>query len=218
MMGQAAQAVSDKAGEGPPPHPLLVVISGPSGVGKDAAIAELKSRDKPWHFVVTATTRAPRPGEQDGVDYIFLDTDSFQEMREQGQLLESAEYAGRWYGVPRSQVQNALAAGKDVFLKIEVQGADTIRQLAPGALFIFLAPASLEELAGRLAQRRTEDAQETERRLQIARQELAQVDRYDYRVINRDGGLEQAVAEIEAIITAEKCRVNPGKCSYFREY
>lgn len=193
----------------PAAGPLLVVISGPSGVGKDAAIAELKRRDKPWHFVVTATTRAPRSGERDGVDYIFLDTDTFQEMRRQGQLLECAEYAGRWYGVPRNQVQDALDAGKDVFLKIEVQGAETVRQLVPEALFIFLAPGSFAELAGRLAQRQTEGPEETERRLQIARQELAQAGRYDYRVVNRDGGLAEAVSEIEAIIVAEKCRVSP---------
>lgn len=187
---------------------MLVVISGPSGVGKDAAIAELKKRGQPWHFVVTATTRAPRPGERDGEDYIFLGLDTFQEMHERGQLLECAEYSGRWYGVPRSQVETALEQGKDVFLKIEVQGADTIRRLAPGALFIFLAPASLNELNARLAQRRTETPQDMERRLQIARHEMAQLERYDYCVVNRDGLLEQAVSEIEAIIIAEKCRVN----------
>ena len=191
--------------------PLLVVISGPSGVGKDAAITELKKKDSPWHFVVTATTRTPRPGEQDGKDYIFLETDTFQEMRENGQLLECAEYSGRWYGVPRSQVVEALAAGKDVFLKIEVQGADTIRQLAPDALFIFLAPGSFDELASRLGQRQTEEPIENERRLQIARQELTQVDRYDYCVVNHQGRLDRTVAEIEAIIVAEKCRVSPRK-------
>ena len=191
--------------------PLLVVISGPSGVGKDSVIDELRKRDGPWHFTVTATTRSPRPGEIDGEDYIFLDTETFLEMRETGQLLESAEYAGRWYGVPRSQVAAALERGKDVFLKIEVQGAETIKAMAPEAVLIFLAPASFEELAGRLGQRRTEAPEETARRLDIARRELAQMDRYDYRVINRDGRLEQAVADIEAIITAEKCRVSPRK-------
>ena len=188
--------------------PLLVVISGPSGVGKDAAISELKEKGRPWHFVVSATTREPRAGEKDGQDYIFLDHDTFHEMREEGRLLECAEYSGRWYGVPRSQVEVALEEGKDVFLKIEVQGADTIRKLAPGALFIFLAPGSFEELAHRLSQRRTESKEDTERRLQIARGELEQVDRYDYCVVNRDGLLKEAVEEIAAIIVAEKCRVN----------
>lgn len=187
--------------------PLLIVISGPSGVGKDSVIEELKKKGGPWHFTVTATTRPPRPGERDGKDYIFLQTEAFLELRDSGQLLESAEYSGRWYGVPRSQVNDALAQGKDVFLKIEVQGADTIRALAPETVLIFLAPASFEELAGRLNQRQTEDPAEAARRLDIARQELAHIGRYDYCVINRDGNLERAVADIEAIIVAEKCRV-----------
>jgi guanylate kinase len=189
--------------------PLLVVISGPSGVGKDAAIEELRKKDKPWHFTVTATTRSPRPGEIDGKDYNFLDTETFLAMRETGQLLESAEYSGQWYGVPRNQVADALDRGLDVFLKIEVQGAETIKDKAPEAVLIFLAPASFEELAGRLGQRRTEAPEEAARRLDIARQEMAQMDRYDYCVINRDGELEQAVADIDAIIVAEKRRVAP---------
>ena len=193
----------------PKAPPLLVVISGPSGVGKDAAIEELKKKGRSWHFVVTATTRPPRPGEQDGVDYIFLDEEAFLILRDSGQLLESAQYSGRWYGVPRSQVREAMEAGKDVFLKIEVQGADTIRQMAPDALFIFLAPGNLEELADRLARRQTENSEEARRRLEIARQELDQACRYDFCVVNRDGFLEQAVSDIESIIVAEKCRVNP---------
>jgi len=192
-----------------PAPPLLAVLSGPSGVGKDAVLAELKKLSRPWHFAVTATTRPPRPGEQDGVDYIFLDTHTFRQMRESGQFLECAEVYGRWYGVPRSQVQAGFAAGQDVILKIDVQGAATVRQLAPAALFIFLLPGSLAELAQRLGQRQTETAAEAELRLQTARRELAQIGRYDYRVINRDGGLEQAAQDIAAIIAAEKCRVIP---------
>ena len=195
---------ADTTSESPP---LLVVISGPSGVGKDSVIEELRKKNGPRHFTVTATTRSPRPGETDGVDYIFLDTETFLEMRDSGQLLESAEYSGRYYGVPRSQVSEALKQGKDVFLNIEVQGAGTIRALAPEAVLIFLAPASFEELAVRLGQRRTEGPEEAARRLEIARQELAQVGRYDYCVVNRDGRLDEAVADIEAIIIAEKCRV-----------
>ena len=191
------------------PHPLLVVISGPSGVGKDAVIAELKKRQRPWHFAVTATTRRPRDGETDGLDYIFLEEQEFQNLRETNRLLECAEYSGRWYGVPRSQVEEALGAGKDVFLKIDVQGAESIRQIAPEAVFIFLAAGSLEELADRLAQRRTEGPEEVQRRLETARVEMAQIPLYEYCVVNRDGRLEQAVADIEAIIVAEKCRVRP---------
>ncbi len=192
-----------------PATPLLVVISGPSGVGKDAALVELKKLGPPWHFVVTATTRPPRPGEQDGVDYLFLDADTFHKMRERDQFLECAEVYGRWYGVPRSQVREGFNAGKDVVLKIDVQGAETVRQLAPEALFIFLVPGSFEELARRLGRRKTETPEEADLRLQVAREELSQVSRYDYRVINRDGCLQRAVAEIEAIIVAEKCRVIP---------
>jgi len=192
-----------------PKPPLLIVLSGPSGAGKDSVIEELRKGDENRHFVVTATTRPPRPGETDGVDYIFLDEATFLEMRRNQQLLESAQYSGRWYGVPRSQVSGALNSGRDVFLKIEVQGAETIRSIAPEAVLVFLAPGSLAELARRLAQRRTEDPVELQRRLDIARQELAQVGRYDYCVVNRDGCLDQAVSEIEAIIAAEKCRVEP---------
>lgn len=190
-------------------HPLLVVISGPSGVGKDAVIAELRKRQRPWHFAVTATTRPPRNGEIDGVDYIFLEDLEFQKLREANGLLECAEYSGRWYGVPRSQVEEALAAGKDVFLKIDVQGAESVRRIAPEALFIFLAAGSFEELAGRLGQRGTEGPDEVRRRLEAARREMDQIPLYEYCVVNRDGCLEQAVADVEAIIVAEKCRVRP---------
>ena len=192
-----------------PAPPLLVVISGPSGVGKDAAIAELKKLALPWHFAVTATTRPPRPGERDGVDYLFLDADTFHKMRERDQFLECAEVYGRWYGVPRSQVREAFQDGKDVILKIDVQGAETVRQLAPEALFIFIVPASFAELAHRLGRRDTETPEEADMRLQVAREELSQVSRYDYRVVNREDCLQQAVEEIEAIIVAEKCRVVP---------
>ena len=199
--------------EGLARHPLLVVISGPSGVGKDSAVAELKKRGHPWHFAVTATTRPPRAGERDGIDYLFLDHDDFQELRETNRLLECVEYSGRWYGVPRSQVEEALSEGRDVFLVIDVRGAESIRELAPEAILIFLAPGSLEELSARLARRRTEAPEEVQRRLAIARQEMGQLGRFNYCVVNREGCLEQAVEDIEAIIVAEKCRVAPRKVS-----
>ena len=135
-----------------PGPPLLVVLSGPSGVGKDAALAELKKLDRRWHFVVTATTRPQRSGERDGVDYIFLDTKTFLAMKARDELLECAEVYGRWYGVPRSQVIEAMQEGKDVILKIDVQGADTVRRLSPGAVFIFMLPASFQELRGKVGQ------------------------------------------------------------------
>ena len=189
--------------------PLLVVLSGPSGVGKDAALDALKLLDRPWHFVVTATTRTQRQGEQDGVDYIFLETGAFLKMKGRDELLECAQVYGNWYGVPRNQVRQGLRNGKDVFLKVDVQGADTVRELAPEALFIFMIPSSLDDLRSRLTLRMTEKPSEMELRISIAESELGRVGEYDYRVVNREGQLEQAVAEIDAIITAEKCRTRP---------
>jgi guanylate kinase len=195
--------------EANPAPPLLVVLSGPSGVGKDAALAQLKKLDRPWHFVVTATTRPPRPGERDGVDYIFLDTETFRRLKERDDLLECAEVYGRWYGVPRSQVRQAFKEGRDVILKVDVQGAATVRQLAPEAVSIFMLPGSFQELQDRLAERMTETSPEMERRLKVAREELRQVGDFDYRVVNSTGHLDRAVADIDAIIVAEKCRVVP---------
>ena len=189
--------------------PLLVVLSGPSGVGKDAALDALKLLDRPWRFVVTATTRPQRPGEQEGVDYIFLETAAFLKMKERDDLLESAHVYDYWYGVPRNQVRQGLQDGKDVILKVDVQGADTVRELAPDALFIFMIPSSLDELRSRLTKRMTEKPSEIDLRLSIAQSELGRVGEFDYRVVNREGQLEQTVAEIDAIITAEKCRTRP---------
>ena len=195
--------------EANPAPPLLVLLSGPSGVGKDAAIGELKKLDRPWHFAITATTRPMRPGEQDGVDYVFLDVDTFHKMRERDEFLECAEVYGRWYGVPRSQVRYGLQSGKDVILKIDVQGAATVRRLAPEALFIFILPGSLDDLRARLLDRMTESSPDLELRLQTASQEMAQVREFDYRVVNEHDQLERSVSEIDAIITAEKCRIDP---------
>ena len=191
------------------PPPLLVVISGPSGVGKDAALGELRKLGRPWHFAVTATTRAMRAGERDGADYIFLDAATFGRMRERDEFLECAEVYGRWYGVPRGQVRDALREGRDVILKMDVQGAAAIRRLAPEALLIFLIPPSMADLRQRLQGRMTETAPELTRRLRTAEDELSRIREYDYRVVNENGGLERAAAEIDAIITAEKCRVTP---------
>ena len=195
--------------ESEPRPPLLVVLSGPSGVGKDAALAELKRLERPWRYAVSATTRPMRPAETDGVDYIFLEAGKFHQMKENREFLECAEVYGRWYGVPRSQVRQGLEDGKDVILKIDVQGAETIRCLAPQAVFIFMLPGSWQELEARLTQRMTENAAEMRLRLETARSEMERVSEFDYRVINRDGGLNQAVAQIDAIISAEKSRVKP---------
>lgn len=193
---------------GPAP-PLLVIVSGPSASGKTTVLAGLRKLRRPWHFAVTATTRPMRPGEVDGKDYIFMDTADFLRAQERDELLESAQVYDRWYGVPRWQVRDPLIAGKDVILGIDVQGAATIRSIAPEALTIFVMPASMDELRSRLAQRGTEDDAEMQRRLQEASVELSRIDEFDYRVVNRNGALDHAVREIDAIIAAEKCRVNP---------
>jgi len=186
--------------------PLLVVLSGPSGVGKDAALNELRKLNRPWHFVVTATTRSIRPGETDGVDYIFLDEPTFSDMMDRNEFVECAQVYGRWYGVPRSQVTTGLEAGKDVILKIDVQGAATVRKMAPNALFIFMVPGSFEELQDRLAQRMTESTPEMELRLKTAADELRQAAEFDRQVVNSKDNLSQAVSDIDATIAAEKRR------------
>lgn len=192
-----------------PAPPLLVIISGPSASGKGTLLAALRKLDRPWHFAVTATTRPIRAGEIDGKDYIFLDVDTFSRMRERDELLESAQVYDRWYGVPRQQVRDPLIAGRDVILEIDVQGAATMRRLAPEALTIFVMPANLDELRGRLANRGSEDDGEMQRRLDEAAVELARVAEFDYRVVNRNGLAAEAAQEIDAIIAAEKCRVHP---------
>lgn len=195
--------------EASPAPPILVVLSGPSGVGKDAALSGLRQLDRPWHFVITATTRPPRPGERDGVDHVFLDNDTFLKMRERDEFLETAEVYGRWYGTPRAQVRKALKDGKDVILRIDVQGVASVKAVAPEAVGIFIVPESLEDLRRRLTYRGSNASDDLELRLAAAREELAQVSLFDYRVVNRQGQLEQTVAEIDAIITSEKCRVMP---------
>lgn len=186
--------------------PLLVVISGPSGVGKDAALNELRKLDRPWHFAVTATTRTIRPGETDGIDYIFLDQPTFLQMKDDNKFVECAEVYGNWYGVPRSQVTDGLEAGKDVILKIDVQGAATVRQMAPNALFIFMLPGSLKELQDRLSQRMTESASQIALRLKTASDEMKQSSLFNVEVINGEDRLDRAVANIDSAITSEKQR------------
>ena len=192
-----------------PAPPLLVVISGPSASGKSSVVSGLRQLERPWHFAVTATTRPQRSGEVDGRDYIFLEVETFLRMRERDELLESAQVYDRWYGVPRQQVRDPLIAGRDVILGIDVQGAATIRQIAPEALTIFVMPASLDELSSRLSGRGTEGAAEMQRRLDEASVELARIAEFDYRVVNRNGELDATIHEVDAIIAAEKCRVNP---------
>ena len=189
--------------------PLLVVISGPSGVGKDAVLERMKSSNAPYHFAVTATARPKRDSEVDGLDYIFVERDEFQSMIRNDELLEWAEVYGNPYGVPKSQVREALARGQDVILKIDVQGADNIRRLVPGAVYVFLAPPDISELEHRLTRRRTESQETLKVRLATAATEMEEAAKFDYVVVNRTGRLDQAVEEINSIIRRERAR--PGR-------
>jgi guanylate kinase len=195
--------------DGKSPIPLLVILSGPSGVGKDSILMRMRDIGFPFHFVVTATSRAMRPGERDGYDYHFVGKERFEEMIAQEELLEWAEVYGHYKGIPKSEVRQALASGRDVLLRIDVQGAATVKRLAPEAVFIFLAPGSFEELRSRLQWRRTESPDQMEQRLAMAAQEMEAVDEFDYVVINREDHLDDAVGQIRAIIVAEKQRVRP---------
>lgn len=197
----------------PAPLPLLVVISGPSGVGKDVALKRMQEMGCPFHFVVTTTDRPPRPDEVDGVDYIFVSTAEFERMIEANELLEHAIVYGQHKGVSRDQVRRALKSGQDVVMRLDVQGAATIRRLAPDALLIFLSTETEEELITRLTARRTESEAALRRRLEIARQEMGRIEEFDYLVVNRDGKLDETVEIIAAIITAEKCRVRQREIS-----
>jgi guanylate kinase len=188
-------------------NPLLIVLSGPSGVGKDVIIKRVKARGFPFHFVVTATTRPRRPGEIEGVDYFFLSHAEFTRMIAAGEFLEYATVYSDYKGIPKSQVSAALTSGKDVIMRIDVQGAATVRGIAPEAVFIFLITSSEEEMVNRLRQRDTETPEELELRIATAHEEIKRMAEFDYVVVNRDGALDQTVETIAAIITAEKCRV-----------
>ena len=190
------------------PGAMLVIISGPSGVGKDAVIEALRRRDgsHDYHYVVTCTTRPRRPGEVDGVSYHFLDVGRFQALRAAGELLEANEVHGNWYGTPRDQVRDALVAGRDVILKIDVQGAQVVKENVPEAVLVFIVPPSLESLFRRLKSRATETADQLELRQRNAAIELARQDDYDYIVENRDGEVEATAERIERTLADEHAR------------
>jgi guanylate kinase len=190
-------------------QPLLIVISGASGAGKDTVLRRMKERGLPFHFVVTATTRQPRPGEVDGRDYFFVNHHRFAEMIEHGELLEHAIVYNDYKGIPKQQVRQALASGQDVVMRIDVQGAETIRALCPEALLIFLVPKNDEEMVRRLMSRNTETPQDLQLRIETARRELKRMDVFDYYVVNADSELDAAVDMIEAIIDAEHRRIHP---------
>lgn len=192
-------------------EPLLIVISGPSGVGKDAVIDRMKVRQLPFHFVVTAATRKPRPDEVNGVDYIFVSHDEFAEMIEKGELLEHAIVYNDYKGIPKSQVRQALDSGKDVVMRLDVQGAETIRRLCPDALLIFLTAQSEQELVQRLQLRKTETPEGLKLRIATARKEFNRIQAFDYVVTNKENQLDETVDVINSIICAEHHRVNVRK-------
>lgn len=183
-----------------------MVLSGPSGVGKDAVLERMKRLGSHYHFAVTATTRPMREGEREGEPYHFVARAGFERMIANGELLEWAEVYGNLYGVPRAQVERALGQGRDVLVKVDIQGAKTIRGLAPDAVLVFLAPPSYDELARRLTSRGTEAEDAMRRRLREAEAEMEAASLFDHVVVNRRGELDDAVRQIEALTADERRR------------
>lgn len=190
-----------------PAYPVLIVISGPSGVGKDTIARLLLAKQDSFSFVVTATTRIPRESEVHGRDYIFLSHDEFAEMIEGGELLEWAVVYNDYKGVPKQQIRDALDSNRDVIMRVDVQGAATIRKLLPEATFIFLTAESEESLITRLIERKSETAEGLNLRIATAREEMKRLGEFDYCVVNTQGKQNEAVDRIIAIVDAEHSRV-----------
>ena len=195
------------------PQPLLIVISGPSGVGKDSVLRSMKECGLPFHFVVTATTRPRRPEETHGKDYFFVTKEEFAHMIDLDELIEYAIVYGDYKGIPKQQVREALSSGKDVVMRLDVQGAATLRKLAPEAVLIFLTTQSEEELVERLKRRKTDAAEDLSLRIATARQELKRANEFDYVIVNSDNHLGETTNTVVSIIEAEHHRVNPRKVS-----
>jgi guanylate kinase len=188
-------------------RPRVFVISGPSGVGKDAVIERMRELHPDFHYVVTATTRPRRPGEIDGIHYYFMSVTEFTTQLEQEEFLEAALVYGNWYGVPKGRIRSALQAGKSVVLKVDVQGSATIREMIPESVLIFLLPPSMEELLLRLKSRKTDDPDVLMQRLSTATRELAAAKSFDYVIFNESDRLNDTVRQISAVITAESSRI-----------
>ena len=184
--------------------PLLVVLSGPSGAGKDAVLDEMSARGYRFHRVITCTTRPPRESEHDGVDYFFVSDGEFDRLIATGGLLEHAVVYGHRSGVPKQQVIEKLAAGEDVVVRTDVQGAATIKSLMPDAVLIFIAPSSLDEIEERIRARGSDDEEHVQRRLRTAASEMARQDEFDYAVVNETGRLEETAARVLDILGAER--------------
>ena len=192
-----------------PIYPVLLVISGPSGVGKDTIARQLiDRRPDNFYFVVTATTRPPRVGEVHGQDYFFMSNDEFARMIENNDLLEYAVVYNDFKGIPKQQIRDALASGRDVIMRVDVQGAATIRKLVPNAVSVFLMSESEDELERRLRERKSESGDSLNLRIATARQEMKRTKEFDYFVVNAEGAQETAVQQIMSIIEAQHCRVN----------
>lgn len=194
-------------------HPLLIVISGPSAAGKDTVVQRMKERGLQFHFVVTATTRPRRPNEVHGQDYWFVSQEEFSRMIHNGELIEHALVYDDYKGVPKDQVRQALASGRDVVMRLDVQGAETVRKLVPDALLIFITTESEDEIIQRLEERQTETPQERAVRIATARQELKRVQAFDYVIVNHDSLLDHTVDVVQSIIEAEHHRVHQRKVS-----
>jgi guanylate kinase len=190
------------------PNPLLIVISGPSGAGKDSVVQRMKERGFPFHFVVTATTREKRESETNGKDYWFVSKEEFARMIEENELIEYAIVYGDYKGIPKWEVREALESGQDVVMRVDVQGAETVRKLAPEALLIFITCEGEDELERRLRERKTETPDSLALRIATARKELQRLDAFDYVVVNEDFRLDDTVDKVRAIITAEHQRVH----------
>ncbi len=197
--------------EVPSTSPLLIVISGPSGVGKDTIIHRLAQRNPELHFVVTTTSRPPRPEEKHGIDYFFVSAEEFKGMIDRGEMLEHAWVYNDYKGISKSQIKKALESGKDVLLRVDVQGSATVRSLCPDALLIFITPRTDTELIQRLTERGNESDEQLHLRIETARNEMQRMDEFDYVVINSHGQIDEAVENIEAIIRAEHLRVHHRK-------
>ena len=194
-------------------EPLFIVISGHSGAGKDSVIASLKQRSFPFHFVVTTTARKPRPTETEGVDYYFVSQQKFQDMIDKDEMLEHALVYGEYKGVSRAEVRNALASGKDAILRVDVQGAATIRRKCPQAVLVFLTAGDEDEIIRRLNARHTETEEKLKMRIDTISREKECIPQFDYLVVNKNGFLEKAVDDLICIINAEHHRVHQRKIS-----
>ena len=182
----------------------LIVVSGPSGAGKSTVISRVMEQDRSVVFSVSATTRKPRKGERDGVDYYFVDTDSFKRMISDGELLEYAQYVENFYGTPKAPVEKNLNKGLSVLFDIEVQGAMQIKNICPEAILIFVIPSEFSQIEKRLHMRGTDSEEKIRQRINTAKHEYSMALNYDYIVLNDDP--DTAANEIKSIITAEKCK------------